>query len=88
MTARCYLRAHTKMLGIKKHIKNHIFRKSMVTHLIENGADLAMVRDTARHRDVRTTLRFYASVNKERSKDVHSAIMNDTLRKIGEQKQP
>jgi len=57
-----------------------------VTHLIERGADLAMVCDAARHRDVRTTLRFYAAVNKERSKDVHSAIMNETLRKVGEQK--
>ena len=86
VTARFYLRAHTKQLGIKKHIKNHIFRKSFVTHLIEKGADLAMVSDAARHRDVKTTLRFYAAVNKERSKDVHQAIMNETLRKIGEQK--
>ena len=39
VTARFYLRAHTKKLGIKKHIKNHIFRKSFVTHLIEKGAD-------------------------------------------------
>ena len=88
VTARFYLRAHTKKLGIKKHIKNHIFRKSFVTHMIQKGADLAMVSSLARHRDVRTTLRFYAAVNKERSKDVHSSIMNETLRKIGEQKQP
>jgi integrase/recombinase XerD len=82
VTARCYLREHTKKLGIKKHIKNHIFRKSFVTHLIEKGADLAMVSSLARHRDVRTTLRFYAAVNKERSKDVHREIMNETLDKI------
>ena len=86
VTARYSLREYTRKLGIKKHIKNHIFRKSFVTHLIERGADLAMVCDAARHRDVRTTLRFYAAVNKERSKDVHSAIMNETLRKVGEQK--
>jgi integrase/recombinase XerD len=84
VTARYALRAYTKKLGIKKHIKNHIFRKSFVTHLIEKGADLAMVSDLARHRDVRTTLRFYAAVNKDRSKDVHTAIMNATLRKVGE----
>jgi integrase/recombinase XerD len=81
VTARCYLREHTKKLGIKKHIKNHIFRKSFVTHLIEKGADLAMVSSLARHRDVRTTLRFYAAVNKERSKDIHQEIMNLTLDK-------
>jgi site-specific recombinase XerD len=82
VTARFYLREHTKKLGIKKHIKNHIFRKSFVTHLIEKGADLAMVSSLARHRDVRTTLRFYAAVNKERSKDVHTAIMNSTLKRV------
>jgi integrase/recombinase XerD len=81
VTARCYLREHTKKLGIKKHIKNHIFRKSFVTHMIEKGADLAMVSSLARHRDVRTTLRFYAAVNKERSKDIHQEIMNMTLDK-------
>ena len=75
--------------GIKKHIKNHIFRKSFVTHLIERGADLAMVSDAARHRDVRTTLRFYAAVNKERSKDIHQEIMNLTLDKVdNENSQP
>ena len=85
VTARFYLREHTKKLGINKHIKNHIFRKSFVTHLIEKGADLAMVSSLARHRDVRTTLRFYAAVNKERSKDVHQQIMNETLIKVGEE---
>ena len=84
VTARYALREHTKQLGIRKHIKNHIFRKSFVTHLIEKGADLAMVCDAARHRDVRTTLRFYAAVNKGRSKDVHREIMNATLKKVGE----
>ena len=82
VTARFYLRAHTLKLGIKKHIKNHIFRKSFVTHLIEKGADLAMVSSLARHRDVRTTLRFYAAVNKERSKDIHQEIMNETLKRV------
>ena len=89
VTARFYLRAHTQQLGIKKHIKNHIFRKSFVTHLIERGADLAMVSSSARHRDVRTTLRFYAAVNKERSKDIHQEIMNLTLDKVdNENSQP
>ena len=50
--------------------------------LIEKGADLAMVSSLARHRDVRTTLRFYAAVNKERSKDIHQEIMNLTLDKV------
>ncbi len=82
VTARMYLRVHTAKLGINKHIKNHIFRKSFATHLIQQGADPATVSLLCRHRDVRTTLRYYAAVNKERSKEVHSEIMNTTLAKV------
>lgn len=81
ITARTYLRTHTAHLGINKHIKNHIFRKSFVTHLIQEGADPATVSQLARHRDVRTTLRYYAAINKERSKEIHTKIMNATLKK-------
>ena len=83
VTARWNLREHTKNLGIKKHIKNHIFRKSFVTHLIQGGADIIAVQDLARHQSPRTTLRYYAVANKERSKEVHAGIMNDTLPRIG-----
>jgi integrase/recombinase XerD len=84
VTARWNLREHTRTLGIKKHIKNHIFRKSFVTHLIQGGADIIAVQDLARHQSPRTTLRYYAVANKERSKEVHADIMNDTLSRVGD----
>jgi integrase/recombinase XerD len=81
VTARWYLRTHTKKLGINKHIKNHIFRKSFATHLIQNKADIKTVQALCRHKDSRTTLRYYGAINKERSKEVHASIMNNTLKK-------
>jgi site-specific recombinase XerD len=79
VTARCYLRTHTKHLGINKHLKNHIFRKSYATHLIEQGEDIIAVRRLLRHKSARTTLRHYAVINQKRSKQVHADIMNKTL---------
>lgn len=83
VTARNYLRTHTAHLGIKKHIKHHLFRKTFATHLIQGGADIIAVGDLCRHRSPRTTLRFYAAVNKERSKDKHREILGKML---GEEK--
>ena len=85
ITARTYLRTHTTHLGIQKHIKNHAFRKSFATHLIQQGADPATVSQLCRHRDVRTTLRYYAAINKERSKEIHTDIMNATLPKADDE---
>jgi site-specific recombinase XerD len=84
-TSRNYIRTHLQNVGIRKHIKHHIFRKTFVTHLIQQGADITSVQDLARHRSPRTTLRSYAVVNKERSKEVHQKILNkedDSLRII------
>lgn len=75
-TSRNYMRVHLANLGIKKHIKHHIFRKTFVTHLIQQGADISSVQDLARHRSPRTTLKSYAVINKERSKEVHQKILN------------
>jgi integrase/recombinase XerD len=66
-------------LGIKKQITHHIFRKTFVTHLLQRKADIMAVKDLARHRSERTTLKNYAGVDKERSKAIHQDIMNDLL---------
>jgi integrase/recombinase XerD len=47
-------------LGIKKKITHHIFRKTFVTHLLQRKADIMAVKDLARHRSERTTLKNYA----------------------------
>ena len=80
VTARNYLRTHTQHLGIRKHIKHHIIRKTFATHLIQGGADITAVGDLCRHRSPRTTLRYYAVVNKERSKDLHRDILGRMIR--------
>ena len=78
-TSRNYMRTHLQNLGIKKHIKHHIFRKTFATVLIQGGADITAVGDLCRHKSPRTTLEYYAAVNKERSKDIHRKVMNKML---------
>ncbi|MBU6500235.1 MAG: tyrosine-type recombinase/integrase [Patescibacteria group bacterium] len=78
-----YIRNHlqelAEKLGIKKQIKHHLFRKTFVTHLLQRKADIMCVKDLARHRSERTTLQNYAGVSRERSKTVHTGIMNGLL---------
>jgi integrase/recombinase XerD len=78
-TSRNYIRAHLQHLGIKKHVKHHAFRKTFATVLIQGGADITAVGDLCRHKSPRTTLEYYAAVNKERSKEVHRKVMNKML---------
>lgn len=76
VTSRNYVRTHLQNLGIRKHIKHHLFRKTFATHLIQGGADITAVGDLCRHRSPRTTLRYYAAINKERSKEIHQKLLN------------
>lgn len=76
-TARNYLRTHTGHLGIKKHIKHHIFRKTFVTTLIEHNVDVKSVQTLARHKSERTTLRCYTAINVERAKELHQSVMSN-----------
>lgn len=79
VTSRNYIRTHLWHLGIRKHIKHHLFRKTFATHLIQGGADITAVGDLCRHRSPRTTLRYYAAINKERSKEIHQKILGKKL---------
>jgi len=79
VTSRNYIRTHLQNLGIKKHIKHHIFRKTFATVLIQGGADITAVGDLCRHKSPRTTLQYYATVNKERSKEIHQKVLNRVL---------
>ena len=76
VTARNYLRVHTKHLPINKHIRHHIFRKTLATTLIRKNADIKTVQTILRHKSERTTLRYYVGVNKERAKKIHQKIMS------------
>lgn len=75
VTSRNYLRVHSKELGIRKHIKHHIFRKTMVTYLLQNNVDIKTVQVLARHRSPTTTLNYYAGVCAERASSLHQQVM-------------
>lgn len=74
-TARNYLRNLRKELEVKKHITHHSFRRALATVLIEEGADIKSTQHIMGHKSERTTLRYYAKVNKRRAKKVHRRIL-------------
>lgn len=71
VTARNFLRVHTKDLGLSKRIHHHLFRKTFVTELLQRGVDIKSVQALARHKSERTTLQHYAATNVERCKMLH-----------------
>jgi len=79
VSSRNYIRTHLQNLGIRKWVKHHNFRKTFTTTLIEGGADITAVADLARHKSPRTTLQYYAAINKKRSKEVHQRVLNKML---------
>ncbi len=50
-------------------ITGHIFRKSFISHLIQNGAKPKEVQELARHKDIRTTMNVYARLSPDYLKD-------------------
>ncbi len=76
ISARNYLAAHTKHLGIRKHIRHHIFRRTFATWLIKGGVNIKEVQTLCRHRSERTTLRSYVGFNQEQAKDSHQQVFS------------
>jgi len=74
-TARNYLRKLRRELGIKEEITHHSFRRALATVLIEEGADIKSTQHIMGHKSERTTLRYYAKVNKRRAKKIHRRIL-------------
>lgn len=76
VTARNFLRTHSKELGLHKRIHHHIFRKTYVTELLRRGVDIKTVQRLARHRSERTTLKHYVAFDDERCKEMHQKVMS------------
>lgn len=63
-------------LEIAKKLRSHTFRRTLATHLLENGADIKAVQYIMGHESERTTLRHYIRVNKRRSQLLHQYIFS------------
>jgi integrase len=73
--ARKYLWKHAKKLGLKK-FSSRIFRKTFVTHLLNNGATLPETQRLARHESPVTTMRHYAGTLFEKTQESHGKALN------------
>lgn len=65
------VKKHTAAAGINKPGACHIFRHSMATHMLENGADIRYIQMILGH-SVLTTTEIYSQVSIKKLKETHS----------------
>jgi len=74
---------------ISKHYTLHQLRKTFITKLLENGLAIHKVRALADHKDISTTLKYYAAVNVKKmgnemnGKGIFRDIYRDNKRLLG-----
>ena len=66
------VKKHIDAAGIKKEGACHIFRHSMATHMLENGADIRFIQVILGHSSLSTT-EIYTQVSIRQLKDIHRA---------------
>jgi len=66
------VREHVDAAGIGKRGACHMFRHSMATLMLENGADIRYIQQMLGHADLKTT-QIYTQVSIRQLKRIHSA---------------
>ena len=67
------LKVIAKNAGIEKNIYPHIFRHSLATVLLSNGADIRIVQEILGHSNISTT-EIYTHVEKSKLKNIYNNI--------------
>lgn len=67
------LKGYAKNAGIEKNVYPHIFRHSVATMLLNNGADIRIVQEILGHVNI-TTTEIYTHVGKRELKEIYSKV--------------
>lgn len=67
------LKLYAQNAGVKKNVYPHIFRHSVATMLINNGADIRIVQEILGHVNISTT-EIYTHVGKKELKEIYNKV--------------
>jgi len=70
------VKGYLEKAGINKPGSCHVFRHSMATHMLENGADLRYVQEMLGHESIETT-KIYTHVSIGKLKEIHAATTSE-----------
>lgn len=67
------LKEHAIRVGIEKHVYPHIFRHSVASYMLKNGADIRIVQEILGHSNISTT-QIYTHVEKSALKKAYNTL--------------